>query len=473
MAKIIIDRYTAVGIGGYREKSYNRATIPTVASNAITVHGTRDIAYGLRPNLDGMPKLEISTIDDQDVLNRPWDAPSEIQRVSKMVKVDMTFPRITLTEAAILITMALSNHNTIKGTEFTKVMATPKNVRDDLELYSTCVTANLVRSSGPDMGATDGARAAADYKDEANAFDPGVIRAFDGFFVNGFELSMARGTERLWELTIDGYASGTFQDAAVLQVGSNWLQNHYVGAELVGTSQAQTEKDKDDFRRTYVDSRIIKPTGEYMRGTRMGAWISYMGDPDGTLINFTRPDSRRLTGQEVGDRSTSPTIENLKPIGSSVAGPATLPLNNLGYDLRISYNNNIDAEDLMRWGAGDSFTAAEKALSTLEVTLEIDMQDYGYMEKLLNNHNFAMQFTGAVGEDEGYGFLFPLMRQRENTMSRQGIKRTQQITFVPIGIEAASAPFYADFNIKNGKLEGDDILPIDTSGNSQTAIGRS
>ena len=325
MAKIIIDRYTAVGIGGYREKSYNRATIPKVASNAITLHGTRDIAYGLRPNLDGMPKLEISTIDDQDVLNRPWDAPSEIQRVSKMVKVDMTFPRITLAEAAILITMALSNHNTIKGASHTKVMATPKNVRDDLELYSTCVTANLVRSSGPDMGAADDTRAKAAYADRTETFDPGIIRAFDGFFVNSFELSMARGTERLWELTIDGYASGSFQDAAVMQVGSNFIQNHYVGAELVGATQSTADQAKEAFRHSYVDSRIIKPTGNYMRGTRMGAWIAYTATPNAALSDLTNNNARRLTGQKVTDRSHAPSDDNLLPTGSSVTGPATPP----------------------------------------------------------------------------------------------------------------------------------------------------
>ena len=96
MAKQLQDRYTAVGLGGVRETVYDRATVPEVTGGAIDEPGSRDILYGLRPNLDSMPRPVIETIDDTDVINRPWDAASEIQQVSNMVMVEFTFPRLTL-----------------------------------------------------------------------------------------------------------------------------------------------------------------------------------------------------------------------------------------------------------------------------------------------------------------------------------------------------------------------------------------
>ena len=111
-----------------------------------------------------------------------------------------------------IMTLAMSEHDhAVVGTN-TKVMATPKNKADNTDLYSTSITVNSDPGDGPSMeGAT--ARVAANYANPAAAFNPGIIRAYDGFFVNSFELTLERGTERLFNMTVQGYASGSYNYA--------------------------------------------------------------------------------------------------------------------------------------------------------------------------------------------------------------------------------------------------------------------
>ena len=468
MAKTLLDRYTAVGIGGRRESKYNRATAPALSSNTITSPGTRDIRYGLRPDLDGIPKPEITTVDDTDVMNRPWDQPSEIQRVSKIVKVDMTWPRLTLLEAAIMISMAMSNSNraTQNSPALTKIMCLPKNEADDLELYSACLTVNSKKSAGVDMAAGTNRHKAThpDATKSAN-FNPGIIRAYDGFFVNSFELSMARGGDRMYTLTIDGYASGSFTDAYTFVHTSKYYQNNYAGAAWQTISAATDLRYK--ALRSYVDSRRIQPKSTpYLRGTDAKFWLAFTNEENSGIGSYVGGNARRITGMAFGDRSEELAMENLLPTGSNTkTGPALLDLNNIAHNITISYNNNVDLEDLMRPGGGDSITAAEKGLSSIEVSMEIELEDYYMFSKLYNQHTVALQMIcEPVKGEQAMTFLFPQMRISENALGRKGVKRTQTIMLKPLGRSELYSPMYADFTMKTADLDGGNLLAVDASG---------
>ena len=459
MAKQLQDRYTAVGLGGVRETAYDRATVPEVSSNAIDEPGTRDILYGLRPNLDSMPRPVIETIDDTDVINRPWDAASEIQQVSNMVMVEFTFPRLTLVEAMTIMTLAMSEHDHVVVGTNTKVMATPKNKADNTDLYSTSITVNSDPGVGPSMEAA-AARSAATYANPSAAFNPGIIRAYDGFFVNSFELTLERGTERLFNMTVQGYASGSYNHARAMTLGTDWFQNHYRGAELTG----HTTQGAANFSREYVDSRLIQPDGAYLRGTQTKAYLAFTDDANATLAQLSAATARRLSSRAFIDRSTELSTENLLPTGSNqVDGPALIDLNNIAYTFRLAYNNNVDIEDLLRWGGGNRITAAEKQLASIEISMEFDLQDYSYFQRLIEDYNMALQVICAPDADHGMGLFFPLLRQSENTLSRRGIKRTQQMTLMPLGRERATSPFYADFKVPTSRLSGGKLFPLDDS----------
>ena len=465
MAKQLLDRFTALGIGGKREKEYDRATAPELVSSSIDEYGTRDIALGLKPNLDSFPIPMIETITDADVLNRPWDAPSEIQQVSNMVKVDLTWPRLTLNEAMAMIVLAMSNHTeTISGGD-TYVTATPKNDASDIDLYSTCLTVNAYKGDGPDTDFTN-YRYKDDYGAQAATFNPGLVRAYDGFFINSFELTLERGTERLFQLTIDGYASGSYGESAVWEdtVNTDFYQNNYVGKQIndLGTIAST------NFRNSYVDSRSVHPTGRYLRGTDTRAYLAFTANNDASLADLTAANTRRLTSGAVGDRSVSIGTENLLPTGGNVDGPALIDLTNIAYSFSLSYNNNVDIEDLLRWGGGNRITAAEKQAASIEVGMEFNLGDYSYFSKLINDYNMALQLVCSPDANTGMGLLFPLVRQSENTVSRRGIKRTQQITLMPMGVEAGTAPMYADFRVDEADLQEGTLFEEDGSNTLST-----
>lgn len=467
MADQLIDRYTAVGIGGVREKTYDKGTAPQMGTGTtVTNQGTRDIAFGLKPNLDSLPIPIIETIDDMDVIGRPWDAPSEIRQVSNMVQVDLTWPRLTLKEAMTMIVLALSKHDESTSSSNTKISAYPKNETDSTSLYSTSLTVNIDQGDGPSTQSGT-SRFAATIAEKTATFDPGQIRAYDGFFVNSFELSLERGTERLFQLTVSGYASGSYGASAVKEAASGkFYQNNYMGTELSSIAMI------DSFLNSYVDSRTVAPSGDYLRGTKTKAWLAFTATANETVGNLSASTARRLTSRAFADRSTETGTENLSPTGSNrAAGPALLDLNNLAYNFRLSYNNNVDIEDLLRWGGGDRITAAERQAATIELSLELDLQDYSYYSKLIENYNMAFQLICAPSTNEGMGIFMPIIRQSAIAQSRRGIKRTQQLTLMPLGKEAATAPMYIDFKLPTAQLPSSGKL-FATDASTSTSTGR-
>ncbi len=446
---ILRDSYTSLGFGNTREKTYNRAT-----------HNTRKIAYGMRPSLDSDPKLMITPVDDTDVLSRPWDAPSEIQRVSKMVEISLTWPRLTTLELAYFVTMALSNKIKLTNGTLTKIACTPFNAADSLDLFSSCMTVNYQRSKDPalDSATFDPSSTVPDPQDAT--IDPGIIRAYDGFFVNSVEISLERSPERLFTCTVEGYASGAYTESESFEGQDN---KFHTNASYAAAAEAAAKA-------SFVDARVInRPVSPYLRGTDVGVWISAGPDPVTSLALFSAKNARRLTAAaEFTDRALSKAT----PVILEPTDGDRRSLANTAYNFRWMWNNNVNIEDLSRWGAGDNLTAAERQTATSELQMEFDFDGFEYLDRLYNDHDLAFQIACEHSTGQGFNLMIPKMRLSEVTQGRQGVKRTQQLTFRDIGQEAGSAPVYADFVMPTTQLVGADLLPVDTGADSTLITDR-
>lgn len=414
--KIIQDRYTGFGVPDIREKDYNGATVES-----------RTIEHFFRPNLDLAADLTIETQDDADVVGRPWDDPSEISVAGRYGQIGLQFPRFKPDALIHFAGLAVSQMSKADTTDTNTYTLIPKNLADDLTLWSSGFTINYVPT--PPVG-PNGVPAIGAHRADADG-PKGVIRAYDGLFVNDFEISVERGIQRYFQLSVNGYFSGNYTDQQYIESGETGeagqfhLNRDSAHADTPGNVKSQ-----------FVDDSVGAQSDEhgYIRGTQCGMWLA-SGD------SYFAADQKVAT-----NRSRSWKTHDWVETNNTIS-----KLADLVYNVRFSFNNNVNLEDLFRIGSegGDAIGIAERTTAATQLVMEFDFQDYQKIDNLFNQDTLGFQMICQFDSTYCFNLFMPRMRVANIGMGRQGSKRTQTLTLRPLAPEAGTAPWYLDIAVKD------------------------